>query len=64
MSGLENPSDARTKYLGPESLLRHTSALRRVPVDGWMNPVFLQSCHRLKKISDMENAYFADGDTV
>ena len=24
MSGLENPSDAQTKYLGPKPLLRHT----------------------------------------
>ena len=29
MSGLENPSDAQTKYLGPEPLQRHW-----VPVDG------------------------------
>ena len=34
MSGLENPSDAQTKYLGPEPLLRHTKACDQVPVDG------------------------------
>ena len=32
MSGLENPSDAQTKYLGPEPLLRHTKACNWVPV--------------------------------
>ena len=32
MSGLENPSDAQTKYLGPEKLLRHTKACNWVPV--------------------------------
>ena len=32
MSGLENPSDAQTKYLGPETLLRHTKACNWVPV--------------------------------
>ena len=31
MSGLENPSDAQTKYLGPEPLLRHTKACNWVP---------------------------------
>ena len=34
MSGLENPSDAQTKCLGPEPLQRHTTACNRVPVDG------------------------------
>ena len=34
MSGLENPSDAQTKYFGPETLLRHTKACHWVPVDG------------------------------
>ena len=34
MSGLENPSDARTKYFGPESLQRHTKACNWVLVDG------------------------------
>ena len=33
MSGLENPSDAQTKYLGPEPLLRHTKSCNWVPVD-------------------------------
>ena len=33
MSGLENPSDAQTRYLGPEQLLRHTRACNGVPVD-------------------------------
>ena len=32
MSGLENPSDAQTKYLGPEPLLRHTKSCNWVPV--------------------------------
>ena len=32
MSGLENPSDAQTKYLGLEPLLRHTKACNWVPV--------------------------------
>ena len=32
MSGLENPSDAQTKYLGPEPLLLHTKACNWVPV--------------------------------
>ena len=32
MSGLENPSDAQTKYLGPEPLLRHTKPCNWVPV--------------------------------
>ena len=32
MSGLENPRDAQTKYLGPEPLLRHTKACIWVPV--------------------------------
>ena len=32
MSGLENPSDAQTKYLGPEPLLRHTKTCKWVPV--------------------------------
>ena len=32
MSGLENPSDAQTKDLGPEPLLRHTKACNWVPV--------------------------------
>ena len=30
--GLENPSDAQTKYLGPEPLLRHTKTCNWVPV--------------------------------
>ena len=34
MSGLENPSDAQTKYLGPEPSLRHTKSCNWVPVDG------------------------------
>ena len=34
MSGLENPSDAQTKYLGPQALLRHTKTCNWVPVDG------------------------------
>ena len=34
MSGLENPSDAQTKYLGPEQLLRQTKARNWVPVGG------------------------------
>ena len=34
MSGLENPSDAQTKYLGQEPLQRHTKACNWVPVDG------------------------------
>ena len=34
MSGLENPSDAQRKYLGPEPLLRHTKTCNWVPVDG------------------------------
>ena len=34
MSGLENLSDAQTKYRGPEPLLRHTEACNWVPVDG------------------------------
>ena len=33
MSGLENPSDAQTKYLGSEPLLRHTKACNWAPVD-------------------------------
>ena len=32
MSGLENPSDAQTKYLGPEPLLHHTNTCTWVPV--------------------------------
>ena len=32
MSGLENPCDAQTKFLGPEPLLRHTKACNWVPV--------------------------------
>ena len=32
MSGLENPSDAQTKYLGQEPLWRHTEACNWVPV--------------------------------
>ena len=32
MSGLENPSDAHTKYLGPEPLLRHTKTYNWLPV--------------------------------
>ena len=32
MSGLDNPSDAQTKYLGPEPLLRHTKTCNWVPV--------------------------------
>ena len=32
MSGLENPSDAQTKYLGPEPLLRHTKTCNWVRV--------------------------------
>ena len=32
MSRLENPSDAQTKYLGPEPLLRHTKTCNWVPV--------------------------------
>ena len=34
MSGLENPSDAQTKYFGPEPLLRHTKACSWVLVGG------------------------------
>ena len=34
MSGLENPSDAQTKYLGPEPLLPYTKACNWEPVDG------------------------------
>ena len=33
VSGLENPSDAQTKYLGSEPLLRHTKACNWAPVD-------------------------------
>ena len=33
ISGLENPSDAQTKYLGPEPLPRHTNACNWVPLD-------------------------------
>ena len=47
-SGLENPSDAQTKYLGPEPLLRHTKACFWAPVDGG-----------IPKKSD-KKAYFAD----
>ena len=32
MSGLENPSAAQTKYIGPEPLLRHTKRVLWVPV--------------------------------
>ena len=32
MAGLENPSDAQTKYLGPEPLVRHTKACNWVTV--------------------------------
>ena len=32
MSELENPSDAQTKYLLPEPLVRHTKACNWVPV--------------------------------
>ena len=32
MSGLENPSDAQTKFLGPEPLLRYTKTSNWVPV--------------------------------
>ena len=32
MSGLENPSDTQTKYLGPEPLLLHTKYCNWVPV--------------------------------
>ena len=32
MSGLENPSDAQTKFLGPGPLLRHTKTSNWVPV--------------------------------
>ena len=34
MLGLENPSDAQRKYVGPEPLLRHTKACKWVLVDG------------------------------
>ena len=34
MSGLGNPSDAQTKYLGPDPLRRATKACFWVPVDG------------------------------
>ena len=34
MSGLEIPSDARTKYFGPEPLQRHSEACKWVLVDG------------------------------
>ena len=34
MSGLENPSDAQTKYLGPEPALRHAKACNWVPIHG------------------------------
>ena len=34
MSGLENPSGAQTKCLGPEPLQRHSKACNWVPVDG------------------------------
>ena len=32
MFGLENPTDAQTKFLGPEPLLRYTKACNWVPV--------------------------------
>ena len=35
MSGLENPSDAQTKYLGPEPLLRDAKACNWVLVDAY-----------------------------
>ena len=50
MSGLENPSDAQTKYFGPEPLLRHTEAV--------IGHLSMQDCNRSQK-SD-EKAYFAD----
>ena len=31
MPGLENPSDAQTKYLGLEQLLRHTKSCNWIP---------------------------------
>ena len=34
LSGLENSSDAQTKYLGPEPLLRHTKGCNWVLVVG------------------------------
>ena len=34
MSGLESPSDAQTKCLGPGPLQRHSKACNWVPVDG------------------------------
>ena len=34
MSGLENPSDAQTKYFGPEPLVRQKKACNWVLVDG------------------------------
>ena len=51
MSGLEIPSDAQTKYLGPEPLQRHTKACN------WV--LFVEKFHRPRN-SDKE-AYFADG---
>ena len=62
MSGLENPSDAQTKYLGPEPLLCHAKACNWVPVDGW-NPCFAE-LWPTAEISDKEKAYFADGNRV
>ena len=62
MSGLETPSDAQTKYLGPEPLLCHAKACNWVPVDGW-NPCFAE-LWPTAEISDKEKAYFADGDKV
>ena len=53
-SGLENPSDAQTKYLGPEPLQRRTKACHWVPVDAEEKPT--------TKVG--QDAYFADGDKM
>ena len=37
MSGLENPSDAQTKYLGPEPLLRFSKPCNWELVDGGLS---------------------------
>ena len=62
MSGLENPSDAPTKYCGPEPLLGQSKACEWVLVGG--RTLSLTVFKSTAESSDKDKTYLSDGDKV
>ena len=60
MSGLENPSDAQSKYVGPEPLQGHMNACDWVPVG--RRTLGLSELTPTAESSDKEKTHLADGD--